>query len=148
VAEQASYPRFRVGGVADSQFHCRQHPCRLRRGHIASCIARCNRTSELKAPEEVHLDFGSIANVRLKSLTSNFKVGVSCRGLDQDSSLKKVCTWRLPLLSVETLCIYGIPSWKPDRRDNVENSLWQELLQPFSAVKNLYLREEFARHTV
>jgi hypothetical protein len=28
-------------------------------------------------------------------------------------------------------------------QDNIENSLWLELLQPFTAVKNLYLSEEF-----
>ena len=105
-----------------------------------------NRTPELKAPEEVHLNFSFVASVRLKSLTSNFKLEILCRGLDQVSSLRQVCTWCLPLLSVETLYIYGVPSWKPDRRDNVENSLWLELFQPFTAVKSLYLREGFAGH--
>jgi hypothetical protein len=105
-----------------------------------------SRSPELKAPE-VHLAFGFIASVKLKSLTSKFEVEISleCRGLDQVSALKQVCTRCLPLLFVKSLFIYGIPSWKPNRRDNIENSFWLELLQPFSAVKHLYLCEEFTR---
>jgi len=31
-----------------------------------------------------------------------------------------------------------------DRKDSIDNELWVELLHPFSAVKNLYLREKVA----
>jgi hypothetical protein len=33
------------------------------------------------------------------------------------------------------------PDWKDD---NIENRLWLDLLQPFTALKNLYLSEDFA----
>jgi hypothetical protein len=106
-------------------------------------------TPGLKAFEEVHLIFGFIdiiTSVRLKSPTSNFEMEISCSGLDQVSSLQQVCTSRLLPLSVENLYIYGTSFDGPYRRDNVENPLWLELLQRFTAVKNLYLREQFARH--
>jgi hypothetical protein len=33
---------------------------------------------------------------------------------------------------------------EPDWKDNIDNELWQELLRPFSAAKNLYLSEKVA----
>jgi hypothetical protein len=109
-----------------------------------------SRTPGLKAPEEAYLTFGGrIAGVRLSSPTSesNLNVKISCRGLDQLSSLKQVCTSCLfPLgISVENLYVYGISFWGADRPDNTENSLWLELLQRFTAVKNIYLYEEFSQ---
>ena len=108
-----------------------------------------SRTPALKAPEEVYLTFGvRIAGVRLSTDSCTaLKVEISCRGLDQLSSLKQVCTsCLLPLgLSVENLYIYGSSFWLADRPDNIENSLWLELLQRFTAVKNLYLYPEFAQ---
>ena len=108
-----------------------------------------SRTPRLKAPEEVHLTFGPIAGVRFISIsspTSILYVEISCTGLDQLSSLKQVCTSCSlpPGLSVENLYIYGTSFWGADRPDNVENSLWLDLLQRFAA-KNLYLGEKFAK---
>ena len=76
-----------------------------------------------------------------------FRVEISCRGSDwQLSSLEQVCTsYLLPLSKLEDLYIHEAPyprhqlGWK----DNIENGLWLELLRPFTAVKNLYLSEEF-----
>ena len=107
-----------------------------------------SRIPGLKAPEEVHLIFGFIdiiTIIRLKSRTSNFEMEISCSRLDQVSSLQQVCTSRLLPLSVENLYIYGTSFDGPYRPDNVENSLWLELLQRFTTVENLYLREQFAR---
>ena len=117
-----------------------------------------SRIPGLKAPEEAYLAFGgSSALVRLSSPTTesnlvvtiggNLVLELSCRGLDQISSLKQVCTsCLLPLdRSVENLFIYGSSFWEADRPDNVENSLWLELLQRFTAVKNLYLYQEFVQ---
>ena len=56
----------------------------------------------------------------------------------QLSSLEQVCTSSLPLFStLEDLYIFEEipPRWQHD----IENTLWQELLHPFAAVKNLYL---------
>ena len=107
-----------------------------------------SRTPRLKAPEEVYLTFGLFAGVRLESIpspTSTLNVKISCSGLDQLSYLKQICTScsLSPGLSVENLYIYGTSFWEADRPDNVENSLWLELLQRFAA-KNLYLGEKFA----
>ena len=44
---------------------------------------------------------------------------------------------------LEDLYIYESPS-QPVWKDNIENTLWLELLRPFPAVKNLYLSEKFA----
>jgi hypothetical protein len=52
------------------------------------------------------------------------------------------------LSTLEVLYIYGDPKWKPDGQDNIENTLWLELLQPFTAVKNLYISKEFSRRIV
>jgi hypothetical protein len=51
----------------------------------------------------------------------------------------------LPTISTtEDLHIYPDPYSEPHWQDNIEDSLWLELLHPFIAVKNLYLSEEFA----
>jgi hypothetical protein len=67
----------------------------------------------------------------------------------QVSSIEQVCTSCLPPLStLEDLYIYPRPNLQPNWQDNIENTLWLELLQPFTAVKNLYLSEEFALRIV
>ena len=76
-------------------------------------------------------------------------VVILCRGLDwQLSSVEQVCTSCLPPLSVlEDLQIYELsrdPRWQPDWKDDIENGLWLGLLHPFTAVKNLYLSEQYA----
>ena len=51
----------------------------------------------------------------------------------------------LPLLSTtENLFIYEPIHTQPDWKDGIENVEWLELLLPFTAVKNLYLSEQFA----
>ena len=96
------------------------------------------------------------AMVRLSSQTSGYKSGhvtlemsILCIELDwQVSSMEQVCTSCLPPLSMlEDLYIYESPS-QPVWKDNIENTLWLELLQPFTSVKNLYLSEEFALRIV
>ena len=64
----------------------------------------------------------------------------------QLSSLAQICTLSLrPLLTMENLYIkneYRRPDWK----DDIEAAEWLDLLHPFTAVKNLYLSEQFAPH--
>ncbi len=51
----------------------------------------------------------------------------------------------LPLLSTtENLFICEPIHTQPDWKDGIENVEWLELLLPFTAVKNLYLSEQFA----
>ncbi len=45
---------------------------------------------------------------------------------------------------LEDLYILENPYWRPRWQDDVENTLWLEVLHPFAAVKNLYLSKEFA----
>jgi len=68
-------------------------------------------------------------------------IGISCRELEwQFSALAQVCNLSGPLLSTLgrlDLNIYatGTEDW----HHGMENAQWAELLQPFSAVKNLYI---------
>ena len=74
------------------------------------------------------------------------EISISCREPDwQLSSIEQVCNSCLHLLStVEDLNIeheYSKLVWKDDE---IENTLWLQLLLPFTAVKNLYLSKEFS----
>ena len=105
-----------------------------------------NRTPKLwKRDATVEFD-DNIAYVGLSSLPSTLKIGISCIEPDwQLSSIEQVCNSSLhPLSMVEDLNIkheYSKLVWK---NDAIENSLWLQLLLPFTAVKNLYLPKEFA----
>ena len=108
------------------------------------------RTPTLKPSENTHLVFGYHAARVSFSQTSGYgslKVRILCKELDwQVSSLEQICTSCLPpLFAMENLDIYQnpYPSPQPDWQDNIENSLWLELLHPFSTVKNLHLSKEF-----
>jgi hypothetical protein len=74
------------------------------------------------------------------------EIAISCRELDsQLSAIEQVCNSSLhPLSTIEDLYIerqYWQPVWK---NDTIENTLWLQLLLPFTTVKNLYLSKEFA----
>jgi hypothetical protein len=66
------------------------------------------------------------------------------------SSLKQVCTSSLPSVStLKDLYIrYEDPFRRQDWQDDVENTLWLELLHPFAALKNLYICKEFVPRIV
>jgi hypothetical protein len=71
---------------------------------------------------------------------------IKCEGLDYKlSSLTQVCSSSFPLISaLEELQIREDDSsshWP----DDMENAQWLELLDPFTALKNLYLSGEIAR---
>jgi hypothetical protein len=58
--------------------------------------------------------------------------------------MEQICTLCLPPFSkLEDIYIYEIEHSQPDRQDNIENTLWLELLRPFASAKNLYLSKEF-----
>ena len=110
-----------------------------------------SRTPKFKVLEDARLAFTSTAAGVTFLLKTAFDYGklvvnVSCRDSDwQVSSLEQVCTSCLPPFSaLEDLRINEDPESPPDWQDNIENTLWLELLHPFSAVKNLYLSEIFA----
>ena len=109
------------------------------------------RTPLPRELEKAHLIFWHRSAAVNVSRTSGyesrgFRVEILCRGSDwQVSYLEQVCTsCLLPFSKLEDLYIRKVPYQELDWKDNIENGLWLGLLQPFTAVKNLYLSEEFA----
>ena len=115
-----------------------------------------SQTPTLKGFDEAKVALGGrIAHVKLSSKTSSngkLNVNISCRELDwQVSFLEQVCASFLPPLSMlEDLYIYEHAwlKWLHGWEDNIDNSLWLELLYPFTSVKNLYLSEQIASRIV
>ena len=108
-------------------------------------------TSEALVKASVSFEDGNaIIDISSQSYYRTLKVTIPCRELDwQVSSLEQVCTLCLPPFSMlEDLYISEKPSWQSDWQDNIENTLWLELLFPFTFVKNLYLSKELARRIV
>jgi hypothetical protein len=110
------------------------------------------RTPKLKAPQQARFQFeDGAASVELSSPRAfesrTVCVKIPCSVLDwQVSALVQVCTSCLPPLStVGYLFFYGGPFSQPGWQGNIENTLWLELLHPFSALTYLYLSEESAR---
>ena len=107
-----------------------------------------NRTPQLrKRDAKVEFD-DNFARFRLPPgfrVHSTLEIEISCIEPDwQLSSIEQVCNSLHPLFTVEDLYIednYLEQGWKDDV---IENTLWLQLLLPFTAVKNLYLSEEFA----
>ncbi|KAF8494185.1 hypothetical protein F5888DRAFT_676722 [Russula emetica] len=108
-----------------------------------------SRRPTLRASERGHIEFnpGAII-VGFPSQTLNYvalSVEILCGTTEwQLSSLEQICTSSLPPVStLEDLYIfedqYNALNWQ----DDVENTLWLELLHPFTAVKHLYLCKEF-----
>ena len=109
-----------------------------------------SRTATSRAPEKAYITLrDDAAGINLSSQTPDrgrLHVEILCRGLDwQLSSLEQICTSCLPSLSaLEDLYIHEDPRSQPDRKDDIEDRLYLELIHPFTGVKNLYLSEEFS----
>jgi hypothetical protein len=103
----------------------------------------------LKALEEARVTFqAGAAMIFFSSRAPGYgrlNVRILCREVDwQLSGLGQVCTSSLPAFSkLEYLYFKTIFPQAPDWPDNIENTLWLELLRPFTTVRNLYLSEEF-----
>ena len=108
-----------------------------------------SRRPTLRAPEKGHIEFSSEAVIaKFPSQTSDYDVltvPILCTTSEwQLSSLEQVCTSSLPPVStLEDLYIVEDGGYPPRWQDDVENTLWLELLHPFAALKNLYLCEKF-----
>ena len=109
-----------------------------------------NCTPIFGALDEARVQFwDSFASVMLPSRTSEFEgdklcILISCREPDwQLSSIEQVCNNSLPPLpAVEDLYIerrYSGLVWKDEA---IENTLWLQLLLPFTTVKHLYLAKK------
>jgi hypothetical protein len=112
-----------------------------------------SRIPKLKALERADIYLQDhAARVNFSSKTSQSRDGVAlrveilCKGLDwQLSSLEQVCTSCLPPLPLLGDLYFDKYDYsQADWKDNIDNELWVELFRPFSAVKNLYLREKAA----
>ena len=110
-----------------------------------------NRTPMLTSLEKAHITlWNKAAYVNFSSPTSghgSLNVEILCSGLNwQVSAVEQVCTSCLPSLWMsEDLYMYERPGWRLEWKEKIENGLWVELLHPFTALKNLYLCEEFER---
>ena len=107
-----------------------------------------NRTPKLrKTDAHVRFDDNS-ARIELQTPPEHHSltIAISCKEPDwQLSSIEQLCNSSFPTLSmVEDLYIrhqYRQLVWE---NDAIEDTLWLQLLLPFTAVKNLYLDKDFA----
>ena len=114
-------------------------------------IQLISRTPVSSALENAHIALDhDTAHVTFQSRISGYtlKLSILCEGLDwQLSSLKQVCTSCLPFLStLKDLYIHEHARSQPDWKDDIENSVWLDLLHPLTAVENLYISEKVALH--
>ena len=112
-----------------------------------------NITPTLWETDEAHVIFyDKLASVGLRCPTSknripsSFEIRISCKEPDwQLSSIEQVCNSSLPAFSmVGDLYIEQNNSKLVWNENAIENSLWLEVLLPFTAVKNLYLSKKSA----
>jgi hypothetical protein len=105
-----------------------------------------NRTPTIRELNKAHVQFfDNLAYVGLP-LSRTLEIAISCKEPNgQLSSIEQVCNSSLrPLSTVEVLYIeheYSQLVWK---NDAIENTLWLQLLLPFTTAKDLYLSKEFA----
>jgi len=113
-----------------------------------------SRVPKLKTCNEARVRLGSgVDSVKVLSLskttTDAYLLLEDWHGQPdlQLSSLVHLCTSSFPqalILTVEDLIIDGSYFTRPPGQDGLDPSLWRELLQPFTAVKDLYLFPEIA----
>ena len=109
-----------------------------------------SRTPNLKAFKEARLTFMNVARLTLSSSNGSGYGVLDVKILRRSSNwqvylMGQVCTSCLPpLSSLEDLYIYEDPRLPQNWKDNVSSTNWLELLHSFSAVRSLYLCEEFA----
>jgi hypothetical protein len=109
-----------------------------------------SRTPHFRPQDEARVTFFNTAVVFTlpEIFGRELELGISCRQSDwQLSSLAQVCSLFFPPALVSSLeRLYACEGQHSQLRwqDDVENSQWLELLQPFTAVKELYLSRGFA----
>ena len=112
---------------------------------LAQFINRTPKLSKRDAHVQLHDNF---VRVELPAGSGTLEISIPYTDSEPDrqlSSIEQVCNSSLhPLSTVENLYIvhhYRRRAWKYVA---IENTLWLQLLLPFTAVKNLYLCKEFA----
>jgi F-box-like len=113
-----------------------------------------SRVPKLKTCNEARLRLGSwhafvkVLSLSISKTTTNASLLLEDWHAQQDfqlSPLVQFCTSSLPqalIPTVEGLVIVGSNFSRPPGQDGIDPSLWRELLQPFTAVKDLYLSRE------
>jgi hypothetical protein len=110
---------------------------------LAQFVNRTPKLGKRDATVEFHESFAYVG-----PSSGNLGIMILCTGREPDwqlSSIEQVCnSFFHPFSTVEDLyieyqCLQLV--WKSDA---IENTLWLQLLLPFTAVKNLYLSKEFA----
>jgi len=111
-----------------------------------------SHTPNLKAPTEARVIFSSgFVQVTLtrpgQASPKGLGLGFTCGHSDwQLSSLAQVFSSSIPqalISTVEQLYIYESGFLQPRWQDDVEDSQWLDVLNPFTAVKDLYLSQNF-----
>jgi hypothetical protein len=114
-----------------------------------------SRTPKLQAPDEAYIGFDAdnfkmwinfFCSTRISRRV--LRLEIFCIEPErQFPCLAQFCrSPPFPLHRLESLCIGEGQFSQQSRRNHTENARWLELLQPFAAVKNLYLTKEFALH--
>ena len=110
------------------------------------------RTPRFQTLNEAHVDFNDsgvqVATLPLsRALDEKSRLRISCKKLDwQLSSLAQVFTSFFPSIDmVEHLYIYRPRNLPSQWQDDIENGQWLEILDPFTAVTDLYVCKEFAQ---
>jgi hypothetical protein len=107
-----------------------------------------NRTPTLGARDEAYVKFGnSSTSVALLAQFTNLEIVISWREPDRQLlSVAKVCnsSFLHSLPAVKLLDIERRYMEYGSQIDAIENAQWLQLLQPFTAAKDLYLSKEFA----
>jgi hypothetical protein len=109
-----------------------------------------NRTPTLRAGDEAQVRFSNTeVNVILFHQTSfdYLMISISCSKSDRQlSSMELVCNSVRPLSTVEDLYIgsENQPSALVWEDDTIDNTLWLQLLLPFTEVMYLYVSKDFA----
>jgi hypothetical protein len=114
----------------------------LRLAQFINCTPRLNNAID-KA--HVQFDYGTASFATSNLEYADLRISISCEEPDwQLSSMEQVCNSLYPLPMVEDLYIRH-QDWEPVwKNDGIENTLWLQLLLPFTAVVNLYLSKELA----
>jgi hypothetical protein len=90
---------------------------------------------------------GGVWDIWVSLLRAKLRLGASCRPSNLVSSLAQICRWSFPrdlISAVEHLYIFPY-QYVPDDT-GLDVSPWLDLLHPFTAVKSLYVSEEFVPH--
>ena len=112
-----------------------------------------SRTETFKAPHRADMLFSkdnvSVALFWRNGIVDQQKLHLTIpcsRSSWQISAITHVCSSPLPPLpTLQRLGIYQSESWKPEWQDNIVNTLWLQLFQPFSSVKNLFLSKKLVQ---